>query len=243
MDLQQYTQLTDSLATLNFTEPSLNLAVATYTSTEPLVDISLGETNDFIVGDWQQLSQLAESVLQPSQGEALPVPPHAPPPTADPLLGVSAEQFTLAAVPNALTQPVNGNFDVYYTFYYVYGNGDYYVGGGYADASLGYTAGQYINPVYDETYYEGFNPGYYYIATVTNLGADYGYQNAVYATHYFDAETASVAAYIYDASFTYNYGIGYNGLGSEVGYVYDYSLTNRDPLFGYGYYEADLTSA
>lgn len=147
----------------------------------------------------------------------------------DPLLGNSA----LQAVPNGIS-------DVYYTFTYTYGNGDFYSGYGYADATFGYAPGQVFFPYYDETYYEGYNTGFYQITSTYDYGIDYGAQNQVYVTDYFDADTASYASYLYDYSFTVNYGYGAAGLGSEIGYAYNFSLTNSDPLFGYAYYEADL---
>lgn len=168
--------------------------------------------------------------------------------SVDSLLGVNPQtappSVASLAVPQVASAATN---DVLYTFYYVYGNGDYYAGYGYADANQGYYAGQYITPVYDETYYyEGYNPGYYYIATVADTGADYNAQNQVYVTQYFDAETYSFASYLQDYyTGNYGYGSGYYGLGSELGYAYDYSLTNNDPFFGtYAqlHYEADLTS-
>lgn len=158
---------------------------------------------------------------------------------SDPLTGAN-----LQATNSALALQTAGNIDVSYTYYYVYGNGDFYYGEGYADASLGYQAGQYFYPIYDETYYQGYNTGYYYIASVSNLGVDYGLQNQIYVRGYYDAETASYAPYLYDYyTGAYGYASGYNGLGSEVGYAYNYSFTNGDIFFGGGYYEADLTTA
>lgn len=156
----------------------------------------------------------------------------------DPLTGAN-----LQATNSALALSTAGNFDVQYTYYYVYGNGDFYYGEGYADASAGYQAGQYFYPINDETSYQGYNTGYYYIASVTNLGVDDGMQNQVYVRGYYDAETASYASYLYDYyTGAYGYGSGYSGLGSELGYAYNYSFTNSDVVFGAGYYEADLTT-
>ena len=148
-----------------------------------------------------------------------------------------------ASVETSVQSTATGSHDVLYTFYYVYGNQDFYYGYGYADASQGYYAGQYISPFYDETSYQGGNTGYYYIASVSNYGADYGLQNQVYVTQYYDAETASYASYLYDY-YTGNYGYSssYYGLGNEFGYAYNYSFTNYDSYFGAHYYEADMTS-
>lgn len=174
---------------------------------------------------------------------SLPVPPAGA--SSDPLLGASPQAAPPSTASTASFQAASaGTNDVLYTYYYFYGNGDYYQGYGYADASQGYYAGQYFSPVYDETYSQGYNPGSYYIATVQDYGVDYGAQNQVYVTQYYDAETAQFASYIQDYyTGTYGYGSGYSGLGSELGYAYNYSLTNNDPLFGYQYYEADLTTA
>lgn len=174
---------------------------------------------------------------------SLPVPPAGA--SSDPLLGANPQAAPPSTASTASFQSASaGTNDVYYTFTYTYGNGDYYQGQGYADASQGYYAGQYIYPIYDETYYQGYNSGYYYIASVSDQGKDMGLQNQVYVTQYYDAETAQFASYIRDYyTGTYGYGSGYSGLGSELGYAYDYSLTNNDPLFGYQYYEADLTTA
>ncbi len=167
----------------------------------------------------------------------------------DPLLGANPQVAPPYTASTASFQAASaGTNDVGYTYYYVYGNGDYYQGYGYADASQGYQAGQYFSPpVSDETYYQGYNPGYYYIASVEDYGVDYGAQNQVYVTQYYNAETAQFASYIQDYyTGQYGYATGYSGLGSEVGYAYDYSLTNRDPFFGtyaQQHYEADLTTA
>lgn len=162
----------------------------------------------------------------------------------DHLLGVEQYEANLSTASSSSRQAaVSGNNDLYYTYTYYYGNGDFYSGYGYVDAITGYYTGQVLSPSYNETYYEGYNPGYYYINSTYDYGVDNGVQNQVYVTGYYDAETASYASYLYDSSLSYGYGTGSSGLGSEVGYAYNYSLTNSDSLFGSQYYEADLYSA
>lgn len=139
-----------------------------------------------------------------------------------------------------------GDYDVYYEYTHYLGNGDSLTGYGFANASDGYYTGQTITPVYDETYSQTYQAGYYQINYTYNTNYDYGVEGYVQVNQYWDAETGSNASYLYDSTFTYNYGVGYSGLGSESGYAYNGDFTNSDPLYGYQnnqYYEAELTAS
>jgi hypothetical protein len=117
----------------------------------------------------------------------------------------------------------------YYTFTYTYGNGDSYSGYGYALAGT-YAEGQTVDYGYNETGSYGF----YTIDSVSAGTADSGYNNQVYVTSYYDADTG------YGYADNVSSGTGYSGLTSEYGYAYDSGWSSSDSFFGYGYYEADI---
>jgi hypothetical protein len=217
-------------------------------STQELAQSSLSLSKSFILEGLDTSIPVAPAPERPhlfkSMGVNLSTPETTLNQNSDVVLNESTQiTANSASVETSVQSTATGSHDVLYTFYYVYGNQDFYYGYGYADASQGYYAGQYISPFYDETTYQGGNTGYYYIASVSNYGADYGLQNQVYVTQYYDSETASYASYLYDY-YTGNYGYSssYYGLGNEFGYAYNYSFTNTDSYFGTHYYEADMTS-
>ena len=114
-----------------------------------------------------------------------------------------------------------------FTFTYLYGNGDYYTGQGYAEAGT-YAANQVFTGYANETGYEGS----YTINSVDNSGYDSGsgYNNFVYVTSYYDGDTGAGSA-------TTSAG-GYSGLGSESGSAYVYGSSAYDTFSNYD--EADL---
>lgn len=83
------------------------------------------------------------------------------PSNIDPLLGGQYEA-NLSTASSSLRQAApSGNNDVYYTYTYYYGNGDFYSGYGYADVITGYYTDQVLSPSYDETYNEGYNKSHH----------------------------------------------------------------------------------
>lgn len=114
-----------------------------------------------------------------------------------------------------------------YSFTYVYGNGDFYTGTGYANAGT-YSSDQYIgygDGSLNETGYDG----YYYINSVASGYS--GTVGSVTVDSYYDHDSGY--GYAYSA-----YGSGYSGLGSESGFADNDS--DVESSFGYGYDEADL---
>ncbi|UZO76894.1 hypothetical protein M8120_02240 [Microcystis aeruginosa str. Chao 1910] len=145
---------------------------------------------------------------------------------------------------NYYSADTGGGNDIYFSYTYYYGNGDFYQGYGYGDNSLGYYSGQYKYT--DEygyyNYNETYNYGYYYIDYVYDYGYDLGYSGSntnIYVSSYYDGGGD------YDGvgtpSYTYAYvssGVGYYGLGSEYGYAYNSDYSNSDSYFD-NYYSAD----
>nr|NCR74933.1 hypothetical protein [Microcystis aeruginosa K13-06] len=76
--------------------------------------------------------------------------------------------------------------DIYFSYTYDYGNGDFYQGYGYGDSSLGYyNSGQYLYYYPNET----SDYGYYSIDSVYDYGYDTGYSGSntnIYVSSYYD---------------------------------------------------------
>jgi hypothetical protein len=107
--------------------------------------------------------------------------------------------------------------DQEFGFTYHYGNGDYYSGFGYAPAGS-YVPGQ-LPDFYDN---DATGSGYYVIDYVNDLGFASPLRNNIIITSYYDASTdrdgIAVGGYGYAVP---SWGVGYAGLGSERGEVYD----------------------
>ncbi len=127
-----------------------------------------------------------------------------------------------------------------YDYVFYYGNGDYYWGTGYTDAStaLVYQQNPYLYTSPDET----GSTGYYDISNVSNLGDGVGTEGSVQVNGYYDAASNRSVTSLSDYTGTLGYGAGYSGLGSELGYAYNADFSNADTLFGQAYYEAGLES-
>ncbi len=142
--------------------------------------------------------------------------------------------FDAQTLTTAATSYASRGFSLYYFTYYNNpgsSSQDYYSGYTY-DRTGKYTAGSYYdyNSNANET---GYN-GKYYISSAYTVDRSYkAYKGQVYVTSYYDADSSQTTTTPY---YVYN---GYNGLGSEYGYLTsNYSTTND--LFGYDYYEADV---
>jgi Ca2+-binding RTX toxin-like protein len=122
----------------------------------------------------------------------------------------------------------------YYTFTYYYGNGDSYSGYGYALAGT-YVVGQVLLSAYGVYSNETGNQGYYTIDSLdaTNNYSYYQYNNHVYVSSYYDADTG------YGSAYSVNGSAGTYGFGSESGYAYTSEGSSYDSYFD-TYYEADL---
>ncbi|HBL62659.1 MAG TPA: hypothetical protein DDZ80_31050, partial [Cyanobacteria bacterium UBA8803] len=122
-----------------------------------------------------------------------------------------------------------------YTFYYDYGNGDYYSGyviGSDLDYIVGatYDSGTYTGPT------EIGTDGFYQITGEYSLDASFASSlGDVFVTSYVDGDTSgqTYIPYYYSLGFA----SGSNYLGSEVDYIFG-AGTGYD-YFGYDYYEAD----
>jgi hypothetical protein len=126
-----------------------------------------------------------------------------------------------------------------FTFTYLYGNGDYYTGQGYAEAGT-YAASQVLTGFGNETGYEG----YYTIDSVEDSGYDSGsgYNNYVYVTSYYDGDTGYGSVPLVLNADHEDSVFGYDGLGSEKGKAFSTNGGNgnaSDPFFT-NYYEADI---
>ena len=123
----------------------------------------------------------------------------------------------------------SGQSQLYY-FTYFYGEGDsfdYYEGYGYA-AEGTYEAGQRINL---DAPNETGGTGYYQISNVYDVS--YGFVGQVSVYNYNDVDTGYGPAYSVFAE-------GYDGLGSESGYAYDFNYSSPDNYIS-NFYEADLS--
>ncbi|NLQ06748.1 hypothetical protein FLX35_01030 [Cylindrospermopsis raciborskii LB2897] len=136
--------------------------------------------------------------------------------------------------------PESSTVDLYYfTYYYGDNSADYYQGYGYAVAGT-YTQGQQINQTGPN---ETGATGYYLIDAVYD-DSNYSSTNTVYVYNYYDRDTGYGWAWS-------AWGQGYDGLGSESGYAYDYNYITTDPQFGRHttadgttrIYEADLLAS
>ena len=113
-----------------------------------------------------------------------------------------------------------------YFFTYYYNNGDSYEGYGFSASN------EYYSNEYWYSYNETGGYGYYYIDSVYSGYSD-SLTGQVHVYGYYDSETGQYLNSV-DAYTTY-------GLGYENGYVY--GTNGSSDYFGYGYYEADLSSA
>jgi len=119
-----------------------------------------------------------------------------------------------------------------YQFQYTYGNGDYYTGTVYAEASrVGASAYNYYPGKTWTTTDENKKVGQYTILSVGAPSDSYvGRSGSVTLDAYYDAESKTV----YKPLST----IVSGPLGGELGYIIKYNVS--DYLFGKGYFEADV---
>ena len=99
---------------------------------------------------------------------------------------------------------LGGSFDdvyVAFTFYYTDGSGDYYTGYGFDDEAAGIYAGLWTPA----------GNGYYYISNTFDYFFDYGRQDQVYITEYYENNTGINTGDIWQTS--------YGPWGSEAGYT------------------------
>ena len=125
--------------------------------------------------------------------------------------------------------------DLYCFYWYDYGSGDYYVGYTYDDGTYGYYNGWYSYGTTEEG-----STFLYYIYDYSNINYDTSYTGLTYVYYYYDADVSQDAYTPY--YYSIGYPSGYNGLGSELDWIYTSDWSNYD-YFGYGYYEADVIIA
>ena len=115
--------------------------------------------------------------------------------------------------------------DQVFTFTYYYGDGDTYNGYGFANAGT-YFAGQRLEFYSNDT----SHLGYYIIDAVADLGYETDDEiGSVYVHRYYDANTDLDGLGLGAQGAAANvWGVGYDGLGSEIGEAYNSFFENSD---------------
>lgn len=128
-------------------------------------------------------------------------------------------------ISNSSSADIALGVDQVFTFTYYYGDGDTYNGYGFANAGT-YFAGQRLEFYSNDT----SHLGYYIIDAVADLGYEtddeLGY---VYVDRYYDANTDLDGLGLGAQGAAANvWGVGYDGLGSEIGEAYNSFFENSD---------------